>query len=210
MKAPLIAIERYRMGTDGAGLTTLVAFHGCPLSCRYCLNPQCLSADGVWQAMTPEAVCEQVATDHLYFLATGGGVTFGGGEPCLRSGFIRAFCQLADPQWNIRLETSLNVPRRHLLALQPFVRQYIVDVKDMNPVIYRSYTGRSNRLVRGNLRWLAAQGLAHRVVVRLPLIPGYNTEADVQTSRRQLEAMGFAHFDEFVYIKDVNAYKKKQ
>lgn len=29
------------MGTDGPGVTTLVAFMGCPLKCRYCLNDKC-------------------------------------------------------------------------------------------------------------------------------------------------------------------------
>ena len=47
--APLICIDRHRLTIDGEGVTTLVAFHGCPLRCKYCLNPQCLDADGVWQ-----------------------------------------------------------------------------------------------------------------------------------------------------------------
>ncbi len=38
-KAKIIGISRHRLSTDGDGVTTLVAFHGCPLSCRYCLNP---------------------------------------------------------------------------------------------------------------------------------------------------------------------------
>ena len=45
-KAPVFAVSRHRLGTDGAGVTTLVGFRGCPLSCRYCLNPECVS-DGV-------------------------------------------------------------------------------------------------------------------------------------------------------------------
>ena len=44
-KAPLIGISRLRMGTDGHGVTTLVAFHDCPLRCKYCLNPQSLSTN---------------------------------------------------------------------------------------------------------------------------------------------------------------------
>ena len=38
---PLMALSRHRLGTDGRGVTTLVAAHGCPLACRMCLNPQC-------------------------------------------------------------------------------------------------------------------------------------------------------------------------
>ena len=36
---PIFAISRHRIATDGKGVTTLVAMHGCPLSCRYCINP---------------------------------------------------------------------------------------------------------------------------------------------------------------------------
>ena len=30
--AVLIGLSRHRIGVDGAGVTTLVAFHGCPLN----------------------------------------------------------------------------------------------------------------------------------------------------------------------------------
>ena len=52
-----------------------------------------------------------------------------------------------------------------------------------------------------NLAWLAAQRAAEKVLIRLPHIPDYNTQADVDRSRRRLEALGFTHFDEFDYIK---------
>ena len=42
-KLALIGVCRFRFGTDGTGITTLIGFHGCPLSCRYCLNPQSIS-----------------------------------------------------------------------------------------------------------------------------------------------------------------------
>ena len=57
-RAPLIGISRLRMGTDGHGVTTLVAFHGCPLRCKYCLNPQSLSDDAKVMMKTPEEVME--------------------------------------------------------------------------------------------------------------------------------------------------------
>lgn len=40
--ARIIGIARHRLSTDGDGVTALVAFHGCPIHCRYCLNPQLL------------------------------------------------------------------------------------------------------------------------------------------------------------------------
>ena len=40
-KIAIFGISRLRMGTDGKGITTLVAMMGCPLKCRYCLNDRC-------------------------------------------------------------------------------------------------------------------------------------------------------------------------
>ena len=39
--APVIGISRFRIGRDGNGITTLVAFQGCTLHCKYCINPEC-------------------------------------------------------------------------------------------------------------------------------------------------------------------------
>lgn len=41
---PVIGVYRHRLGTDGNGVTTFVAFHGCNLRCKYCLNPEALSS----------------------------------------------------------------------------------------------------------------------------------------------------------------------
>lgn len=79
--APFIGLCRHRIQTDGEGVTTLAAFHGCPLHCRYCLNPQCHTSPDRWLWHTPETLYQEVKQDELYFLATGGGITFGGGEP---------------------------------------------------------------------------------------------------------------------------------
>ena len=68
--APFIAINRHRLTTDGEGVTTLVGFHGCPLHCEYCLNAQCLQADGVWCRLTPGELYSEVEIDDLYFVAT--------------------------------------------------------------------------------------------------------------------------------------------
>ncbi len=201
-EAPFIAIARHRIGIDGEGITTLAAFHGCPLQCRYCLNRRCLHPDGIWQNLSTAQLLEEVSKDNLYFLATGGGVTFGGGEPCLRSLFIEEFCQMMDHRWRITIETCLNVERHHVERLMPLADQWMVDIKDMNADIYRNYTRKDNKQAIDNLKWLLSQnGLAEKVIVRLPHIPNYNTPDDVNRSRHLLEAMGAKFFDEFEYLE---------
>lgn len=198
--APLIAINRHRLTTDGEGVTTLVGFHGCPLHCQYCLNAQCLQADGVWCRLTPGELYSEVEIDDLYFVATGGGICFGGGEPLLRSDFIKAFAGIMNPEWKLTIETSLNVPLENVKAIASLVQMWYVDIKDMNPDIYKAYGCKENKQVMSNLQWLAANGYADKVIIRLPLIPEYNTDEDRQQSQQQLEEMGFTNFDKFNYI----------
>lgn len=197
--AKIFGISRHRLTTDGEGVTTLVAFNGCPLRCKYCLNKTSWD-DEKGQLYTPESLFEEVKVDQLYFLATHGGVTFGGGEPLLQVEFIKAFRELCGRQWQIVAETSLNVPFENVQALDPILDGYIVDIKDMNPEIYKAYTGKDNALALSNLKWILQQGNPNRIMVRVPHIPDFNTDEDVKCSKEQLVAMGIKDIDEFHYI----------
>lgn len=204
-RVPIIGVARHRLAVDGQGVTTLVAFHGCTLRCRYCLNAQCLSPDGFSRTVTPAELLDEVMIDNLYFLATGGGITFGGGEPAIRSEFIDAFCRIAPPEWHITLETALSVDRCHLERLLPYIHEYYVDIKDLNPDIYRRYTGQDNQRVLDNLQWLLSHdGMADRIVVRVPHIPDFNTDEDVQRSRDRLTDLGITRIDEFTYQRRID------
>lgn len=199
--APLIGLGRHRLSVDGKGVTTLVVFHGCTLHCRYCLNSSCLVPEGVWREVTTEELLDEVRIDDLYFQATGGGVTFGGGEPCLRSLFIEEFAGMMPAEWNITIETCLNVERKHVERLLPIVSQWIIDIKDTNPDIYLAYTGKDITRALGNLQWLLGHdGMDEKVLVRLPHIPDFNTKADIEKSRQVLMQLGVKDFDEFRYI----------
>ena len=176
-----------------------MTFNGCPLRCKYCLNKVSWKED-VGRVYTPETLFEEVKIDQLYFLATRGGVTFGGGEPLLQTEFIKEFRALCGNQWKLLVETSLNVAPEMVQTADPVLDGYIVDIKDMNPEIYKTYTGKNNALVFENLEWLLHHGDPSRIVVRVPHIPDYNTDLDVAKSMEQLKAMGVTNFDEFQYI----------
>lgn len=160
-------IDRLRMGTDGDGITTLVGFYGCPLHCKYCINNHCHSTNSDF-IITSEDLYNRVKGDQLYFKATGGGLTFGGGEPLVNAEFIVEVLNHGAQEWHTTIESSLNVPIGKWKCLIDYVDEYIVDVKDMNPSIYKSYTGYNNKSVIQNLKELQKQGLSNRVLVRLP------------------------------------------
>jgi pyruvate formate lyase activating enzyme len=198
-REPIIGISRLRMGTDGHGIRTLVAFHGCCLSCKYCLNPKCLGLKTRVKEMSPEEIIHEITKDELYYIATKGGVTFGGGEPLLKSGFIKEILELGAKRWNIAVETSLNVPKENLQELRSYINEYIVDIKDMNPNVYQQYTGKSNEQVKSNLKWLIDEELSDRIICRIPLIPGYNSKYAQEVSKELLIQMGIRRFDLFTY-----------
>lgn len=197
--AAFIGVAGHRLRRDGKGVTTLAAFHSCSLHCKYCLNPACLDNKRAFPQYTPQQLYDKISIDNLYFLATGSGVCFGGGEPLLHADFICRFRKICNPGWNITIETALNVPLENLRAAAEVSDAFIVDIKDTDDTIYQAYTGRSNRQVLSNLEWLLQNAGAERVMVRVPLIPDFNTEEDRQRSVEQLQSMGVKQLDLFTY-----------
>ena len=123
--APILGIDRLRMGTDGKGITSLVTFYGCPLYCKYCLNPQCHNNLADVPYRNPQEVYDAVSVDELYYLATGGGVTFGGGEPLLFYEFIYDLVAIMPKEWKVLSKRRVNglmrssiMGRRKLLSPQ--------------------------------------------------------------------------------------------
>ena len=197
---PLLGLSRLRMGTDGTGVTTLVAGAGCPLRCRWCINRRLLR-DAPAEPVTAQELLNRVRIDDLYFRASGGGVTFGGGESMLHAPFLRRFRELCPGDWKISAETSLAVARDLLAPAVGAVDLFIVDCKEMYPEIYRRYTGGDPARMQDNLRWLLTQVGAERILVRVPRIPEYNTKEDQEKSAERLRALGISNLDLFDYVK---------
>ena len=204
-----IYISRLRVGTDGKGVRTMVSFTGCSIRCRFCLNTELLRSHSDGKKYTPEELYRELSRDKWYFLSTGGGITFSGGEPLLHSSFIEEFCRinsLQEEPWDIAIETSLNVPNENLEEVLPYINTYIVDIKDANPEIYTKYTmGGSISPVLDNLdhlRDMMINGYDYNVIVRVPLIWKFNTYEDSNKSIAFINERynGLFSIDQFEYI----------
>ena len=201
-EAPIASIGRLRFLIDGEGVTTLVCFQGCPLRCKLCINPYAISEENENAVKsTPQKLYEKVKIDELYFLATGGGVTFGGGEPLLYPAFIKEFRALCGDAWHLCVETSLAVPWSNIKAVADVVDMFYFDCKDTDPAIYKEYTGKDNALALANIEKLAQLISPEKITVRIPLIPGFNTEAHQQKSMAYFKKMGIKNFDLFTYTQ---------
>lgn len=213
IKAPIFAISRLRMGTDGNGITTLVTFMGCPLNCRYCVNPKCheqiYEEDGITprkgiMLLTPQELYDIVKIDNIYFQTTGGGICFGGGEPTMYEEFIKEFRELCGNKWKIIIETSLVCSYATIRELSIVVDHWIVDIKTMNSHIYAEYTGECSGILQ-HLSALKRFVPNERVTIKVPLIPDYNDVADVERSTEMIKRLyGFDNIVTCQYIKTAN------
>ena len=188
---PISSISRLRLGTDGKGLRTLIGVYGCRLRCKYCFNPSSWISSRSPKYLTKKQLYEIVKIDNIYFQATGGGISFGGGEPALYASFIHDFVISYCDKWDVVMETSLCVDRDKVTLLSSVVDRFYVDIKSLDDDIYFAYTGLHNDKVIENLRFLS-KTCPEKVTIRIPLIPGFNSSIDQQKTKEEMEQMGFS------------------
>lgn len=201
-------ISRLRINSEIDGISTLIGAMGCPLRCAYCFNPFTWDDSVKPKKYTVDKLYDEVKLDNLYFLATGGGLVFGGGEPLLYSDFIREFIKkYAKTSWKFAIETSLSVKKESLEKLIHYIDYFIVDTKDMDKTRYELYTKGDYDLFLSNLEYLLETVGADKIKVRVPKIPKLNTYADVRSNYSLLKEMGFNEIEIFDYI-EINNHKK--
>lgn len=201
MDIKIFAIVRHRMGSDGEGVTTLVGLPNCPLQCKYCINKKSLKEANCYTLDVKE-LWEKISIDYCYYFATGGGVTFGGGEPLLHHKSIIEFAKIVPKEVKINIETSLNVDNSILKEIEPYVDLFIIDIKSMDKDIYYKYTERNNDNVIENLNYLSKNNLTDKCFLRVPFISSeYNSPEDQEKSIVFLKNLGFKRFDKFNYIQ---------
>lgn len=201
---PIIGIERLRLGTDGQGVRTLIGTMGCPLRCKYCLNPQSWECTTIPRKYSTSELLNYVAVDDLYFQATNGGITFGGGEPLLHMEAISEFALLCPESWTIWAETSLFVDASAIEQASRVIDHFIVDIKSTDNEEYQRYTGKCFESVFDNLMRLKELVGSERITIRVPQIPGFVSTESQKRSRILLSSLGFTDFDIFTYRTEIN------
>jgi len=127
---------------------------------------------------TCDELMEQVGKDRLFYRKSGGGVTLSGGEPTMQSGFILAFLKkLKQAGIHTAMETNGHFSAAILEELIPHTDLFLYDIKHMNTAKHRRYTGVPNKLILENIYKIAVEFQAE-VIMRVPLIPGFNDDDD--------------------------------
>lgn len=129
----------------------------------------------VGREMTVEEVLSEVEKDTVYYDESGGGVTFSGGEPLQQHQFL-SFLLLALKERGIHsaIETSGYTSTDVIAKFSKMVDLFLYDIKLMDDVRHRQFTGVSNTLILQNLKLLSTRGA--NTIVRMPVVPGINDD----------------------------------
>lgn len=151
--------------------------------CQRCETRDCVAAclDGALKiAGQPYTVAELMAIliRDQGFWGAGGGVTFSGGEPLSQPAFLLSVLKQCQASYiHTAVETSAQAEPDILLAILPWTDWLLVDIKHMDPAAHRAEIGAGNERILKNLEALASAGWGGRLIVRVPIIPGYNDTA---------------------------------
>jgi pyruvate formate lyase activating enzyme len=135
----------------------------CPVAAR----------ERVGRELTVAALLAEARADEVFFAASGGGVTFSGGEPLAQFAFLRAaLAACREAGLRTAVDTCGFAPREQVAEMAAGTDLVLYDVKCLDPERHRAYCGVSNEGILDNLRWL---GRHHEAVwLRVPVIPGVN------------------------------------
>ena len=177
-------IQRYSIH-DGDGIRTIVFLKGCVLRCRWCCNPesqeyaiQTMKVQGeektIGRDVTVAQVMEIVEKDRVYYQRSKGGMTLSGGESLCQPDFARDLLKAAKSRGiSTALESMACAKSEVIESILPYLDQYLMDIKHMNPKKHKEFTGRSNELMLENARKVA-QSRQTRLSIRVPVIPTFN------------------------------------
>ena len=180
-------IQRFSTG-DGPGIRTTVFLKGCNLRCPWCHNPENISPlpqKLVYPAAGKKVeygrktdikdVFNDVMEDIDYYRESGGGVTFSGGEPMLQPEPLGELCTLLKREGVATLiDTAGCVPWENFGQVIVKTDMFYYDYKTADRNIYKNIIKGDIDTVFSNLKSLITSGAC--VHVRIPLIPGINTE----------------------------------
>ena len=166
---------------DGAGIRTDVFFQGCNLRCGWCSNPESqpltpLPGEKV-TAYTVEALVRELVKDKPFYDESGGGVTLTGGEALLQPDFVVELTSaLHRAGIHVAIETAACVSEVVFARVLAAVDFAYIDLKHYDDEKHRAGTGVGNALILRNIA-SALKGTTP-VIVRIPVIPGYNDGAE--------------------------------
>lgn len=145
--------------------------HSCEKNCP----AHAIAFAGEWR--TVDSIVTEVLRDREYYENSGGGITVSGGEAFTQfDGFMELIRRCKSEGLHTAVETCGHVSLERLKESVPFLDLFLFDLKHVDPVQFKQFTGGNLERILENLRWLAAT-VPEKIVIRVPVIPGFNSDS---------------------------------
>jgi pyruvate formate lyase activating enzyme len=173
---------------------------GCPLSCRWCHNPEGISPfvekvrqinrvgekkftkmETVGRLYEVKDILAILEKERVFIDKSRGGVTFSGGEPLIQSDFLQmALKECKVNGFHTAVDTSGHFSSEKLIMIIPYTDLFLFDLKHLDSKIHKEFTGVSNSIILKNYMQIIKSEC--EMIVRIPVIPGFN-DSDEHLSR---------------------------
>jgi pyruvate formate lyase activating enzyme len=131
----------------------------------------------IGREMTVTEVMSEVERDMPFYEESGGGITLSGGEPLLQQEFARELLEACRARRiHTALDTCGHAPWETIDRIRPVVDLFLYDLKLIDEVRHRRFTGASNELLLKNLQLLSQH--EHNIILIVPVIPGVNDDSE--------------------------------
>ncbi len=176
-------IQRFSIN-DGPGIRSTVFFCGCPLSCRWCSNPESQNrcrrealASGdrklIGREWTVSEVMDEVEKDRDFYEESGGGITLSGGEVLQQHAFATALLREARGRsLHCAAETTGYASHEVFAQFTENIDLLLFDMKHCDREIHYQKTGVYNDQILENMRFAVENDVP--VIARVPVIPKFN------------------------------------
>lgn len=136
---------------------------------------------------TVEEALGKVEQDALFYARSKGGLTVSGGEPLMHHEFALALLREARRRrLRTAIETCGMVPWETFEEASPLLSTVLFDIKHTDSDIHREHTGQPNEHIIENLHKLAALDTERPILVRTPVVPGFNDDRETIASIAEL------------------------
>ena len=140
----------------------------------------------VGKTYTIDELLDEILKDRVFYDKSGGGVTFGGGEPVMQTGFLEKILpELKCKGIHVAIDTCGALPWKYFKRIIKYVDLFLYDLKLLDEEGFKKLGG-SLGLVLDN-----AKRISHHEIpmwVRTPIIPGYTDNEE-----------NIKHISEFIY-----------
>lgn len=147
---------------------------------------------------TVDELIKEIEKDKVFYEQSNGGVTLSGGEVLAQNiDYIEELLsKLKQKGYRINIDTSGYGHYSTLERMAKYVDTFLYDIKIMNPVLHKKYTGVDNHLILENLKKLSNEKA--NIWIRIPVIGGINNDTS------SMEEIAIFLNDEQISMKQIN------